>query len=172
MEQNWKQLEGPEDDELSSMLNMSAIAYLHTHNPLQKIKTNLLINMILGVLICIVYVIIIIAFPIWQVQVGLGIVFIFSGWAMYKAFIQYRNIQPDISANNALLEELKRQHQSFTEMIRTQLKVALFIYPISAAAGFMLGGVAGSGKPVEAFMHKPAVWIILLVAIAILTPFI
>lgn len=170
IEHNWKQMEGQVDDELSSMLNLSKISHLHSHNPLQKIKRNLLINMIWGVLICMVYLIIIITFPIWQVQAGLGIVFIFSGWAMYKSFIQYRNIKPDISANITLLDELKRQHQSFTEMIRTQLKIALFIYPISAAAGFMLGAVIGSGKPVEDFMHKPAVWIILLVAIIILTP--
>ncbi len=55
-------------------------------------------------------------------------------------------------------------------MIRTQIKVALFIYPISAAAGFMLGGVVGSSKAAEAFMQKTVIWIILLVVVIILTP--
>ena len=170
IEQDWKQLDGQENDELSSMLTLSKISYLHSHNPLQKLKTNLLINIIWGVLNCTGYFIIIITFPILQVQIGFAIIIIFSGWTLCKALLQYKSIQPNISANIALLDELKRQHQSFTEMIRTQLKVALFIYPISAAAGFMLGGVVGSGKSVQAFMQKPVIWIILLAIVVILTP--
>jgi hypothetical protein len=44
------------------------------------------------------------------------------------------------------------------------------LYPVSAAGGFMLGGFVGSGKPIEVFMSKPIVIIILVVTIAILVP--
>ena len=54
--------------------------------------------------------------------------------------------------------------------MKVQQQAALIIYPISAAGGFLLGGVLGSGKSVEVFMSKTVVQVALLVCIIILTP--
>ena len=44
------------------------------------------------------------------------------------------------------------------------------MYPVAATGGFMLGGVVGSGKTVEAFLYRPSILIILVITVAIITP--
>lgn len=170
IEKNWNDLNDQQDEDLSSMLQRSKLPNLSSHNPLEKIKKNLLINMIWGVIICILYIAAIFYFHIWQVQTALTIVLLFSLWALYTAYLQYRRINPSVSTTGSVLAELKKQHQSITEWMNTQQRVGLFIYPVSAAGGFMLGGAEGSGKPVEVFMQKPVVLFALLIAIVILVP--
>ena len=170
IEKTWSEINEGGDDELSSLLQKSRLTKLSSHNPLEKIKKNLLINMIWAVLICILYVVILVYFQIWQVQIAIGLVLIFSLWALYTAYVEYKKLDIKISSSGSVLSELKRHHQSITNWINTGQRIALIIYPISAAGGFMLGGTIGSGKSVEIFMSKPIMWIILLVAILILVP--
>lgn len=170
IEKKWGQLGDGQDEDLSSLLQASKLSKLSSHNPLQKIKQNLLINMVLGLLICVLYVVVLCYFQIWQVQLAIGIVLIFSLWAVYTAYQQYKELNTSVSANSPVLLELKRHCLSITNWMDTQQKVALFIYPISAAGGFMLGGVLGSGKPVEAFMHKPFFVMALVIAIIVMVP--
>ena len=159
-----------QDDDLSSLLQKSTLSKLSSHNPLEKIRKNLLINMIWGVLICAVYVWIISFFRIWQVQVAIGLVLVFSLWALYTAYVQYKNINNSVSSSRSLLDEMKTHYHSISNWMKTQQRVALLIYPVSAAGGFMLGGVLGSGKPVGFFMSKPMVIVALLISIAVLVP--
>jgi hypothetical protein len=166
----WGQVNDQQDDDLSSLMKTSRLSKFSSHNPLEKIKRNLLINMIWAVLICLLYVVVIFYFRIWQVQLCMGLVLGFSLWALYTAFVQYKKIDSSIMPGNPVLDELKRHYLSITGWMNTQQRVALFIYPVSAAGGFMLGGVSGSGKPVEVFMTKPAVVVALLIAIAVLVP--
>jgi len=126
--------------------------------------------MILAVLICLLYMVVIYYFRIWQVQLCTILVLCFSLWALYTAYLQYKNINSTVSAINPVLQELKRHHQSITAWMDTQQRVALFFYPVSAAGGFMLGGVSESGKTVTEFMSKPLVWVALLIALAVLVP--
>ena len=146
------------------------LSKLTSHNPLQKIKRNLLINMIYGVLICFIYLFIIFYFQIWQVQIAISIVLIFSLWALYTAWIQYKKIDISHPLNSSLLIELKRNYESINHWIKSQQKVAIAIYPISATGGFMLGGVLGSGKSVELIMSKPPILIALAITLIILVP--
>ncbi|MBK8521741.1 MAG: hypothetical protein WAT20_07790 [Ferruginibacter sp.] len=170
IEKTWGELNDPQDNDLSSLLQSSTLPKLASHNPLVKIKKNLLNNMVAAVLICMLYVAVIFYFQIWQVQMAIGLVLIFSLWAVYTTFQQYKQLNTTVSPHSSVLVELKRHYQSITNWMNTQQRVALYIYPVSAAGGFMLGGVLGSGKPVEAFMHKPFVLITLLIAIIILVP--
>ncbi len=170
IEKTWSGINEQQDGDLSSLLQTARLSKLSSHNPLQKIRKNLLINMIWGVVICIMYVFIILYFQIWQVQAAIAFVLIFSLWALYTSYLNYTKLKTTISPAVPVLEELKRHHQSITGWMHTQQRVALFIYPVSAAGGFMLGGVLGSGKPVAAFMNNPAMIIILLITIIILVP--
>ena len=158
------------DDDLSSLISKDQLHKISSHNPLSRIRRNLLINMIWAAIMCIGYIIIIFYFRIWQVQVGIPIVLVFSLWALFTAFIQYRKIDTAVSAQNSLLSELKRHFDSISNWIRIQKRMVLFIYPISAASEFMLGGVIGSGKSVETFMNKPVVILALFITILILMP--
>ena len=170
IEKTWGEINDPQDNDLSSLLQSSTLPKLSSHNPLVKIKKNLLNNMVAAVLICMLYIFVIFYFQIWQVQIAIGLVLIFSLWALYTAYQQYKKLNTTVSSHSSVLDELKRHYQSITNWMNTQQKVALYIYPVSAAGGFMLGGVLGSGKPVAAFMQKPFVLIVLLIAIIILVP--
>ncbi len=167
---HWKQLNDRTDDDLSGLINLARIAKLQSQNPLAKIKRNLLLSLFLGVLICGAYVAIFSYAEYWQVKASLGIVSAFSIWALGTAFQHYRQIPPQLFSSGSLLGELIRQHQSLTNWLHAQSQLALFIYPVSAAGGFMMGGAAGSGKPVSVLMSQPLIWLAMLVVIAILVP--
>ncbi len=167
---NWNDLNDQQDDDLSAMLQPQSLSKPGSQNPLMKIKKNLRINIIFASVICLLYIIILVYFQLWQVQLSIGLVLLFSLWALYTAFQQFRTLATLVSPANPLLAELKRHHQSINRWMNTQQKVALFIYPVSAAGGFMLGGFLGSGKPIDEFMSKPAMQIALLVSIIVLVP--
>lgn len=170
IKETWDDINMPQDDELSTMLKASGLRRMPSNNPLEKIKRNLLINIILGIVICLLYVVVIVYFQLWQVQICMGILFLFSVWALYTAWVQYKRMNSTISPSNPVIEELKRHYHSITEWMDTQKRVALWIYPISALGGFMLGGASGSGKSVAVFMSKPIVLLALIIAIVILVP--
>ncbi len=169
-EKTWGDKGNPVDNDLSSLLKPGRLSKLPSNNPLQKIKKNLFMNMIWGTIICSMYVVVIGYFHIWQVQAALGIVLIFSLWALFTAYKQYKKINTAVSSAGSVLDELKRHCQSIGNWMKVQQRVALIIYPISASGGFMLGDVIGSGKPVGVFLSKPIVVIAWLVCIAILVP--
>jgi hypothetical protein len=170
LEKQWQHINEQGDDDLATLMNNPQLNKLTSQQPLQKIKNNLLINMAWGIAIAICYILILIFFPFWQVRLCIGIVFLFTLWAVGTAYTQYKSIQPFVSSQNSLLAEMKRHHASMMQWMKTQQSVALFIYPISTAGGFMLGGVEGSGKSVEFFMSKPIVQISLVICIAVLVP--
>ncbi len=170
IEKIWGSINNKQDDDLVSLLHTSKISKLSSHNPMDKIRKNLLLNMIWGILVCLFYLFIICYFWYWQVQVMISIVLLFSLWATYTAYKEYKKITATVSATNSVLNELKRHQHSITNWMKTQQRVALYIYPVSAAGGFLLGGVLGSGKPVHVVMGKPMMYVILLVTIAILVP--
>ena len=86
IENIWKDTNSDNDEDLSSLISMSKIAHLRSNNPLKKIKSNLLINLFWGLLICCLNVVLIFAFPIWQVQIAILIVLAFSVWVMFISF--------------------------------------------------------------------------------------
>ncbi len=170
LEKTWGEINDKGDDELSSLLQTGGLPKRSPKNPLETIKKNLLINIAWAIIICIGYILIIGFFHIWQVQLSLTIVLAFTLWAAYHSWLQYKKINTVAPSTGSLLDELKKNHQSFSNWMKLQQQVALIIYPISAAGGFMLGGVLGSGKPVEVLMTKTAVQVAMPVCIVILTP--
>lgn len=168
LEKMWDKINEQEDDSLASLLQEKALPKFTSQSPLLKIKKRLLQSWILSLITCLVYIVIIITNPIWQVQTAIGIVLLFSLWATAQSFKHYKSIDDTISSSNPLLAELKRHHQSIMKWMHVQQKVALFLYPIAAMGGFMLGGVWGSGKPVEVFLSKPIVLVALVICCVVL----
>ena len=169
-EQIWSDMGKDKDNDLSSLIKRARLSGRPSKNPLQKIRQGLLINIGWGILISMGYVAVIFYFPIWIVQLCMGVVLLFTIWAVYTAWIQYKKLQLLQTATGTLLDEMRNYYDSVTEWMRTQQRVALFIYPVSAAGGFFLGGVLGSGKPVEYFMSKPFFMITLVVCVVVLVP--
>ena len=169
IEEQWKGMEGQQDDELSAMLKMTDIRKLPSKDPLRKIKNNLLSHSILGIAISGFYIFVLIKFPLWQILLCLGIVLLFTVWAIIQALQLYKKLSV---SNNSLsvLQQMELHYYTINKWMNIYQWAALFIYPVSAAGGFMLGGFLGSGKPIEVFMQKPVVIIALLVTVAVLVP--
>ncbi|CAN5587402.1 hypothetical protein BH11BAC3_BH11BAC3_06950 [soil metagenome] len=169
IEEQWKDMQEQQDDDLNSMLKMPFISQLSSKDPLQKIKRNLLLHSIYGILIAGLYVIILVRFPFWQLLLCIGTVLLFTIWAAVKALLLYKKLSDN---NNALsvLQQMEHHYTVIKKWMSLQQWVALVIYPISAAGGFMLGGFLGSGKPIEVFMQKPIIIIALVIVTAILVP--
>ncbi len=170
IENSWNGLTQRQDDDLAALLEPSRLSKLSSHNPLEKIRKNLLMNIVFGFIVCFFYVFIITYYNILQVQIAIGCVLIFSLWALLTAWQEYKKINSSALPSLPVLIELKRHHQSISAWLITQQRVALFVYPVSASGGFMLGGVIGSGKPVEAFIGSSFILISLLVTLIILVP--
>jgi hypothetical protein len=168
-DEQWKKLEEQQDKDLSALINMKTISSLPSIDPLEKIKRNLIINSLWGVLIVALYIYILVHFPFWQIFVSIGLVMLFTILGVYSALTLYLRMNQKLPANS-VLNEMERHYQNIQQWMRIQQNIGLFLYPVSAAGGFMLGGFVGSGKPIEVFMGKPIIIIILLVTIAILVP--
>lgn len=168
-DEQWRNIEGPLDEDLTALINMNAITRLPSSSPLEKIKRNLLINSLLGMLIVAFYIFIIASFPLWQVQLSIGIVLLFTLWGIYTAMQLFLKINAGVSTNSCL-DQMQLHYNSIHRWMSVQQNIGLLLYPVSTAGGFMLGGYVGSGKPIEVFMGNPIIIIILLALIAILVP--
>ncbi|HVF97842.1 MAG TPA: hypothetical protein VM871_10990, partial [Flavisolibacter sp.] len=69
-----------------------------------------------------------------------------------------------------MTEELQKNYSNFQRWWHLQERLGLFVYPIGASSGFILGGFKGSGKTVEAFLYNPHMLLILCVTLLILVP--
>lgn len=168
LQEIWNSTEG-KGDILDSMLQQKHVLHLPSKGPLEKLRKNLALNLSFAVIITLGYAYLIFYFPYWQIQVGLLITIFFNLVLMWQAYQQYKNIEPALSTTN-VLQNLKHIHASFKKMCRQQERAALLVYPVACAAGFMLGGVVGSGKTVEAFMSKSVAQIALAICIVVLVP--
>lgn len=165
----WKDFQ-PKTDEVRDITNTNQLHHSSSfENPLKKLKKLLRANIIWSIVISIIYIPVMIYAEYWQIHAFLSVVIVFTIWAVYSAIKLYQDLDPNVSANN-LLSELKRQANAINKWMDVQKKVALAIYPISAAAGFMFGAVAGSGKPLEQVMAKPNMIWILIITVIVLTP--
>ncbi|MBS1598378.1 MAG: hypothetical protein JST75_09130 [Bacteroidetes bacterium] len=167
LEEQWKNMANGDED-LSSLIK-KGLPSKSSKDPLQKIKRNLLGNSIIGVLISIGYIFIMIKFPVWQVLLCIGFVFLFTVWATTKTLMLFAYMNKP-NADNTLLEEMKRHYRGIINWMNIQQRAAWLIYPVSTAGGFMVGGSLGAGKPIAEIMSKPVIIIALLIAIVVLVP--
>jgi NADH:ubiquinone oxidoreductase subunit 2 (subunit N) len=170
IEKSWGEMNTGSDEDLSSLLQEGKLTKIPSGNPLAIIKRNLVANMAWCSLISIGYIIVIAWFPVWQVQLSLAIVLVFTLWSTFGAWKLYKEIDTKTNWSSSLLQELENHHQSIRHWIQMQQRVSVFVYPFAAAGGFMFGGVLGSGTTVEAFMAKKAALIALPITILVLVP--
>lgn len=62
-------------------------------------------------------------------------------------------------------------YNAIQKWMKVQQKVWLFIYPVSALGGCMVGGMVGSGEPFNKIIQQPVMIISSLIAIAFSIPF-
>jgi hypothetical protein len=138
--------------------------------PLEKIKKSVRYNILWGIFILLAYVVLIVFIPDYIIKAGVFIIMIYSAKLIWDTWLLYQQINPLIHADNTLLNELTYHHEMIKNWIRVQEKMGLYMYPISAAFGFLFGGTMGSGLPISELFEKPAFLYFLLGSVVILTP--
>lgn len=165
--EQWKDLNGGDAD-LAALIG-KGVPSRPSIDPIERIKRNLRLNAIFGIVIALAYVVLMFRFPVWQVLVSIGIVFFFTVWAVTRGLIMYRDMRHH-NLNNSLLEEMERHYTAITSWDSMQQKLGMFVYPVAAAGGFMVGGALGSGKPIDIVMSKPIMVYSMIIMAAILVP--
>ena len=169
IENIWKQSSGS-DDALNKMLVQQDYSKLHSKLPLKKLKKNLLLGMVYAAVITVFYVVLYFIVHVWQVHIAITIATLFNIIVGVDTWKLYKSINENISMSNSLKDELEKNYSGFQRWWRIQEKLGLFVYPIAIAGGFILGGVEGSGKSVEAFLSNPIILMVLGVTILIFVP--
>ncbi len=168
--ENVWQRSGGSDDTLNKMFQQKDFSNFHSNLPLKKLKNNLLMGLIVAVFITALYMVLFYFIEIWQVHVALVIAILFNILVWFDTWKLYTNINVNVSSTNSLKDELQKNYLGFQKWWRIQERLGLFVYPIAATGGFILGGVEGSGKSVEAFLYHPKMLLVLGVTLLILVP--
>jgi hypothetical protein len=169
IENTWQQ-GGGSDDMLNKLLQQKDFRNIQSKMPLKKLKRNLLIGMFWAVLITLLYIVLFFFINLWQVYIALCVLIFFNTWIMIDTWKLYKNTNENITPSNSLKQELQKNYNSFQNWWKLQQKAGLFVYPIAAAGGFILGGFWGSGKSIEAFLYNPRMITILGITVLVLVP--
>lgn len=141
-----------------------------SQHPLTKLRRALLINMGFAVVITLGLLAVMVRVEYLLVNVLLGAVVVFNTWALWTAHRVRRRLPAHVSADHALLDELRLHADATDAMMRMQERVSLFVLPIAATGGFLLGGTASSGVTPLELLAKPPVVVSLFVSLAVLVP--
>ena len=169
IENTW-QKDGGGDDMLNKMLQETKFENIQSKLPLKKLKKNLMMGMLSAIIITLAYIILFFTIKLWQVQIALFVMITFNLWIMIDTWKLYKNTDENITPSNSLKQELQNNYTSFQNWWKLQQKTGLFIYPIAASGGFILGGAEGSGKPVKEFLYNPMIISILVITVLVLVP--
>jgi ABC-type spermidine/putrescine transport system permease subunit I len=123
-----------------------------------------------GLLILAIYALLIFTFSEFWIRLAFAVMLAFSAWAILSTWKIYQKLEPGVCTNCNVLEEMERYHRIINAWCQNQLKVAVFFYPIAAAAGFVTGLTVGAGKPLAVIMDRPQIQWALLITVLVLTP--
>ena len=166
LRQVWKKLE---EDKLKVPV-LGAIEVRRTSkHPVQKLKNSYLITTAFAVLFLIGFIVIFFVFHEPLVKISLALVILGYVFFLVTNLSMYRKIRVDLPVDRNLKAVLKHTHDFITSNIHFQERVALFIYPIAGAAGFLMGGSIGSGD-LDRMLKERIVIILLILILIILTP--
>lgn len=169
IQEQWKNIQPAPDDDLLSLMDISAINKLSSKDPLKKIKRNLLCNSRWAIVITMGCIWLFFRFPVWQLQWCIGLLVLLTLPIVVITLSLYLKIRVPHPLSSPLLQELERYERIIRQWINLHTYLGLIIYPVSIAGGFLLGTVL-TGKPFEAVMSKPSTIIILISTIAVLMP--
>lgn len=169
LEEQWKAESGQGDQTLQDLIRNAKLDRMRSHNPMDKIRWSLKWNIGFAITFTIAYLFVFWYFPYWPVFLCIGVIFLFTLWGAISGIRLFRKTTvPDQAA--PVLETLEYQHSLISNWIRHQEKVALLVYPFAGAGGFMVGGMVGSGKTIEAFMSKPFVVWSMIITLLVIVP--
>jgi hypothetical protein len=141
-----------------------------SNHPLWKLRRAIRINLGFAMVITLGLILLMTQITDTIVLFCLLVVLVFNGWAIITTLQLHRSLPDHIPAERGLLQVMRDHAQAIQHWMFAQGRVALFIYPVAATGGFLMGGSAGSGVSPAAFMQRPTIWLFLLITLLVLVP--
>jgi hypothetical protein len=162
----WKKLDS---DKLSKPVLGAVHIQKKSKHPVQKLKNAYLWTTGFSLAFLIGFVVLFFLFD--ETIVKAGLVFMIVSYIFFFAanFSMYRKVNVVLPIDQSLKQALEHTYRFITDNIRFQERVALFIYPLAAASGFLMGGSAGSGN-VEKMLEVKEVILIMIITSIVVTP--
>jgi hypothetical protein len=160
----------PDDPAMRALLSTASLEANGPRDPLATLRKSLAINFAWANIMGIALLVMLVSTPSLTVRLCLAVPVLFCMWSAWDTWKLRASIPAGISGEYAVLPELKRHHAALRRWVQVGQRAGLFVYPFSAAGGFVLGGLAGSGGTVAELMTKPGMVWLLLISLAILTP--
>jgi len=148
-----------------------AVADLMQHpktSPLIVLRRNALINTGFAMAFLVLIGVLFIRVPHPYIRICLGVMILAYLAALLFTAYKFRNLPPLPGMDGALLPVMKAYHDQLRSWLDWQEKVALFIYPVSAIGGALLG-ISTEGNLDEILQKPPVLWI-LAIATILITP--
>lgn len=161
----WKRVEA---EKLSQPVAGAVEVRKTSKHPVAKLKRAYLISTAFALVFLIGFIVLFFKYDEPLVKGSLVLVIVGYIFFFVVNFSMYRKINVALPVDQSLRKALSHTHDFITDNIRFQERVGLYLYPIAAASGFLMGGA--SGGDLDGMLQKKVVLIILLVTVAILTP--
>jgi hypothetical protein len=160
----------PEDPTLKSILSSARLQGTGPRDPLATLRKSLAINFAWSIVMGIALLALLFSTPSLTVRVCLAVPVLFCVWSAWDTWKLRASIPAGISGEYAVLPELKRHYEALRRWVQVGQRAGLLVYPFSAAGGFVLGGLAGSGGTVAELMAMRGMFWLLGISLVILTP--
>ncbi len=138
------------------------------HSPLLTLRRNLRINLGFTVVFLLLFVWLYLVLPHLYIRICIGILIISYVAAIWYTSRQLRRLPTTVPMDGDLLSTLRHYHHTVDTWLRTQARVALFIYPFSITGGFLAG--LSSEANLDEELNNPWIIVALVVCVLILTP--
>jgi hypothetical protein len=165
LQEVWKRMES---DKLSRPVIGAVEVRKKSNHPVAKLKRAYLISTGFAILFLLGFIALFFTFDAPIIKGSLALVILGYIFFLVVNLSMYRKINVELPVDQSLRAVLAHTHAFISDNIRFQERVALFIYPVAATAGFLVG--LASGGDVNVLLEKRAVLIVLLITILILTP--
>lgn len=161
----WKALG---DEKLDRPIGGKIILPKRSKHPVQKLKNGYLLSTGFSVAFLIAFSVLFFLFEQRMVKISLAFVILCYVFFLITNFSMYFKIKVSLPVDRSLKQTLNHTIAFVTANIRFQERAALFIYPIAATSGFLMGG-ASSGD-IDSFIRQPSTVFLLAGCIVVLTP--
>lgn len=160
----------PQDPAFEQRLEQATGVRHPSNHPLWKLRRAIRINLGFAVVITLGLLLLMTQLTDLIVLLCLLVVLGFNVWAILTTVQLHRSLPDHIPAERGLLQVMRDHAAAIQHWMFAQKRVALFVYPVAATGGFLLGGASGSGLSPVAFMQRPYMWLILLITLLVLVP--
>ncbi len=165
LQEVWKRMES---EKLTRPVLGAVEVRKKSNHPVAKLKRAYLISTGFSLVFLLGFIALFFSFDAPIIKGSLSLVILGYVFFLTVNLTMYRRINEKLPVDQSLRTVLAHTHAFISENIRFQERVALFIYPVAATAGFVVGLAAGGD--VNVLFEKKSVIVVLLVVIAVLTP--